>query len=155
RPPGRLVNVTNPSSISTPSSPNETKKSARAYGSTTAWNDASDSCICSAGSGLMVLRPTAPRKSPMTAISGLKTFEPAAAPPYTGSAPVGPPAPSAPGGTGAVGCCAPGGTGAVAGCGAPGGEGATGTAPGVGAAGVGAAGAAASAAASFASSAAS
>src|SRR5689334_19081811 len=82
------------------------KKSARAYGSTTAWNDASDSCISSAGCGSVWFTPAAPRKSPITAMSGLKTFEPVTAPPYTGSAPVGPAPPSAPGGTGAVGCCA-------------------------------------------------
>jgi hypothetical protein len=39
----------------------------------------------------------------MTAMSGLKTFEPVTAEPYTGSGPVGPPAPSAPEGTWAVG----------------------------------------------------
>ena len=62
------------------------KKSARAYGSTTAWNAASDSCISSAGVGLTLLAgsmltlPAAPRKSPMTAMSGLNTFDaPAAA----------------------------------------------------------------------------
>jgi hypothetical protein len=40
-PPGNAGNVMKPSSSSTPSSPNEMKKSARAYGSTTAWNEAS------------------------------------------------------------------------------------------------------------------
>src|SRR6185369_3547224 len=81
------------------------KKSARAYGSTTAWNDASDSCSSSGDPGLTSLCPAEPRKSPITAMSGLKTFDPApTAAPYTGSASDGPPAPSAPGGICAVGC---------------------------------------------------
>ena len=44
-----------PSSSSTPSSPNARKKSARAYGSTIAWNETSDSGISSAGDGLTVV----------------------------------------------------------------------------------------------------
>ena len=49
-------------------------------------------------------------------MSGLKIFDAAETAPYTGSAPLGPPAPPAPAGTSAVGCaCAPGGTGATAG----------------------------------------
>ena len=57
------------------------KKSARAYGSTIAWNDASDSGSASAGSGATALRPAKPRKFPITAMSGLKIFDPATADP--------------------------------------------------------------------------
>ena len=56
--------------------------SARAYGSTTAWNVTSASCISSEGADSIVFSPVVPMKFPMTAMSGLKTFELAAAPPY-------------------------------------------------------------------------
>ena len=49
-----------------------------------AWNDASDSGIASAGDGATSLCPAVPRKLPMTAMSGLKIFDPEAAP-FTGS----------------------------------------------------------------------
>ena len=46
-----------------------------------AWNDASASRIESDGSGRTLFLPAAPTKLPMTAMSGLKTFDAAAAPP--------------------------------------------------------------------------
>jgi len=47
-----------------------------------AWNEVSASCISSDGvANFESFLPTAPRKSPMTAISGLKTLEDAAPPP--------------------------------------------------------------------------
>src|SRR3989304_1782630 len=51
-----------------------------------AWNDASLSCISRAGLGFTGLLPAAPRKSPMTAMSGLNTLDRADAPPQTGKA---------------------------------------------------------------------
>src|SRR5260221_10718843 len=68
-----------------------------------AWSESSASCSSRDGvaNGESFL-PIAPRKSPMTAMSGLKTLEDAAPPPYTGKGPLGPPAPSAPGGTSVV-----------------------------------------------------
>jgi hypothetical protein len=74
--PGSEVKVMKPSSTPTSSGPKVRKKSARAYGSTMAWSDASASCSSSAGvaNGESFL-PAAPRKSPITAMSGLKTFE--------------------------------------------------------------------------------
>ena len=74
-PPGTVGNVMKPSSRLAPSSPNETKKSPRAYGSTTAWNDTSASLNWSDGDGDTGFDPAVPRKLPMTAMSGLKTFE--------------------------------------------------------------------------------
>src|SRR6185503_21130862 len=63
-----------------------------------AWKVASASCSSSEGvARSLSLLPMAPRKSPITAMSGLKTLEEAG--PYTGSGPDGPPAPPAPGGT--------------------------------------------------------
>ena len=85
RSPGSSVSVAKPSSSSTPSSPNARKKSARAYGSTIAWNETSDSGISSAGDGLISLWPAAPRKLPITAMSGLKYFAPDAAAAVRGS----------------------------------------------------------------------
>jgi hypothetical protein len=75
RPPGSDVKVTNPSSSSTPDSPNERKKSARAYGSTAAWNEASVSRISNAFDGSTGFLPPTPRKLPITAISGLNTLD--------------------------------------------------------------------------------
>ena len=88
-----------PSSMSIPPGPTDRKKSARAYGSTIACNDASASFSSNAGIGLTLFLPAAPRKLPMTATSGLKIFESALTFPYTGSAPSGPPTPVAPAGT--------------------------------------------------------
>jgi hypothetical protein len=51
------------------------KKSARAYGSTIAWNVASASSRRSAGVEVTSFLPAAPRKLPMTAMSGLNTFD--------------------------------------------------------------------------------
>ena len=65
-----------PSSTPTSSGAKTKKKSARAYGSTTAWKVASTSCSSSdGGANSESFSPMAPRKSPMTAMSGLKTFE--------------------------------------------------------------------------------
>src|SRR6266849_4126464 len=74
-----------------------------------AWNEASASCSSREGVARpLSFFPIAPRKSPITAMSGLKTFDEAG--PYTGSGPEGPPAPAAPGGT-SVGGGAAGGSG--------------------------------------------
>src|SRR5437762_3748366 len=72
-----------------------------------AWNEASASCISSDGvARSLSFFPTAPRKSPITAMSGLKTLDEAG--PYTGRGPDGPPAPAAPGGTSVGGAGASG-----------------------------------------------
>ena len=63
-----------------------TKKSARAYGSTTAWKASSASCMLSDGSPPPGDGPAAPTKLPIAAMSGLKIFEPPAA----GAAGLGP-----------------------------------------------------------------
>ena len=76
KPPGRVGNVMKASSISASSGPKARKKSARAYGSTTAWSASSASSIWSDGCGSTSFSPIAPRKLPMTAMSGLKTFAP-------------------------------------------------------------------------------
>src|SRR5437762_11501735 len=74
-----------------------------------AWNEASASCISSDGvARSLSFFPIAPRKSPITAMSGLKTLDEAG--PYEGSGPEGPPAPAAPGGT-SIGGGAAGGSG--------------------------------------------
>ena len=79
---GRDVKVMNPSSTPTSVGANTRKKSARAYGSTIACSDSSLSCISSDGvANCESFLPMAPRKSPMTAMSGLKTFDEAAPPP--------------------------------------------------------------------------
>ena len=52
-----------------------TKKSARAYGSTTAWKESSASCMLSDGSPPPGDWPAAPTKFPIAAMSGLKIFE--------------------------------------------------------------------------------
>ena len=70
-----------PSSSATSSGPTVTKKSARAYGSTTAWKESSDSCMLSDGSPPPGDWPATPTKFPIAAMSGLKIFEDAAPPP--------------------------------------------------------------------------
>jgi hypothetical protein len=76
-PAGSVGNVMKPSSISAPSGEKARKKSARAYGSTTAWNVVSTSSRSSEGGASgESLWPAAPRKFPMTAMSGLKTLAP-------------------------------------------------------------------------------
>ena len=60
-PPGSDVNVTKPSSTPTPSSPKDRKKSARAYGSTTAWKETSDSRRLELGRFSVPLLPPTPR----------------------------------------------------------------------------------------------
>ena len=86
-PPGSAGKVRYPSSTATPSSPNARKKSARAYGSTIACSDISDSGKANAGSGFTPFFPATPSKLAMTAMSGLKTFEPAVAAPEFGTVP--------------------------------------------------------------------
>ena len=68
-------NVMYPSSRLTSSWPNDTKKSARAYGSTTAWKDTSASLSWIEGDGDTGLDPAVPSRLPMTAMSGLNTFD--------------------------------------------------------------------------------
>src|SRR5262245_43042469 len=116
KPAGSDVNVRKPSSMPAPSGPNVRKKSAFAYGSTTAWNDVSASFICSAGDGSTVFLPAAPRKLPITAISGLNTFDAALTLPYTGSWPGASGAPGVTGPAGAVGACATGASGVGGAC---------------------------------------
>ena len=55
------------------------KKSARAYGSTTAWKEASASRRESDCTGRTSFLPPTPTKLPITAISGLKIFDAALA----------------------------------------------------------------------------
>ena len=59
--------------------------------------------MASAGSRRTSFLPPTPMKLPITAMSGLKILDAAETLPYTGSVPLGPPAPSAPAGTSAVG----------------------------------------------------
>ncbi len=73
--PGNEVNVTKPSSMSSPCGPADRKKSARAYGSMTAWNETSASLSSIAGCSLIGFLPAAPTKFAITDVSGLKTFE--------------------------------------------------------------------------------
>src|SRR6185369_13535059 len=69
---GKCRNVMYPSSTSTPELENDRKRSARAYGSTIAWNEISDSSSWNDFVGTTGLCPAVARKLPMTAIAGLK-----------------------------------------------------------------------------------
>lgn len=80
-----------------------------------AWELNSASFIHSAGRGSTSLVPAAPMKLPITAMSGLNTFEVIAGP-RSGKVPSGPPAPALPGGTCAVGCSGAGGGSMGAAC---------------------------------------